>query len=77
MPKSTDLEELLDAAEDVTRCASVGLQNMKAYFIGDDLMKRLKQAVAKYRPIPYRLEGGRKVRSRPATRKQRATRRAR
>jgi hypothetical protein len=69
MPKSTDLEELLDAAEDVTRCASVGLRNMKAYFISDSLMKRLKQAVATYRPTPYHLEGGRKVRTTSSARK--------
>ncbi len=74
---SEDLETLLDAAEDVTRCASVGLRGLKAYFIGDALMERLKQAAAKYRPIPYHLEGGRKVRSKPATRKQSMARRAR
>ncbi len=74
MPKSAALDELLDVAEDITRSASITLRSVKAYFISDSLMRRLKRAVTQYRPTPYHLEGGRKVRSNPTTRKHRSVR---
>lgn len=54
-------EQLLDVAEDITRCASVHAGAANAYFI-DGCMPALQQIVTTHRPIPYRLEGGRKIR---------------
>ena len=53
---------LLDVAEDVTRCAFVPGLGTKLYFVGEERMAGLEAAVRRFRPQPYHLEGGRKVR---------------
>lgn len=58
-----NLEELIEAAEDVTRCSQVDVCGIAAWVVGEERIARLKAAVEKF-ARPYHLEGGRRLRGR-------------
>lgn len=58
-------QELLDAAEDVARCATGKVNGLPVIFVSWEEIIRLRKAVQAIRPY-YHLEGGRKVYDQPA-----------
>jgi hypothetical protein len=54
--------ELLDLAEELSRCARASVAGVRALCIGEETLAQLVALVRKHRPIPYHYQGGRRYR---------------
>jgi hypothetical protein len=54
--------EQLNMLEDLSRCASVTVAGVESLMAGAERLVEMRALVKKYRPAPYRYEGGRRYR---------------